>query len=63
MGNTQKKQFIDKEIYQKSYGSNVPNETYPPSSIILKYLEFTQPPFPLARDAIYRWSLKLKDRG
>ena len=30
MGNTQKKQFIDKEIYKKSYGSNVPNETYPP---------------------------------
>ena len=38
---TQKKWFIDKEIYQKSsYGGNVPSETYFPSPIP-KYLEST----------------------
>ena len=30
MGHTQKKRFIDKEIHRKSYGSDVPSETYPP---------------------------------
>ena len=42
MGHTQKKQFIDKDIYQKSsYDSDVPSETYPPPSPIPKHLEFT----------------------
>ena len=39
MGHTWKKQFNDKDIYQKSYGSAVSSETYPSS--ILKHLEFT----------------------
>ena len=58
MGHTQKKRFIDKEIYQKSsYGSDVPSETYllplpqPETSRI--YL----PPPPLAREVIYGWPL------
>ena len=48
MEHTQKKRFIDKEIYQKSScGSDVPSETYIPSPLppppcpILKHLEFT----------------------
>ena len=33
MAHTQKKDFIDKEMYQKSSysGDDVPSETYPPS--------------------------------
>ena len=39
MGHTQKKRFIDKEIYQKlSYGSDVPSETYPPPPSCRIYL-------------------------
>ena len=42
MGRTQKKRFINKEIYQKStYGSDVPSETYPSPFPISKHLEFT----------------------
>ena len=45
MGQTQKKRFIDKGIYQKlSYGSDVPSEIYPLSSPIPKHLEVTYPP-------------------
>ena len=63
MGNAQKKRFIDKEIYQKSsYGNDVPSESYLPSSIP-KHAEFTHPASPLARDFIYEWFLKLKDKG
>ena len=29
MEHTRKKRFIDKEIYQKLYGSDVPSEAYP----------------------------------
>ena len=66
MGHTQKKRFIDKEIYRKSYGSDVPSEIYPPPSPIPKPLEFTypSPPLPspslLARDVIYGWPLSQK---
>ena len=38
-GTHMEKQFNDKDIYQKSYGSAVSSETYPSS--ILKHLEFT----------------------
>ena len=63
MGNAQKKRFIDKEIYQKSsYGNDVRSESYLPSSIP-KHAEFTHPASPLARDFIYEWFLKLKDKG
>ena len=41
MGHTQIKRFIEKEIYQKSYGNDVPSETYAPPSPIPKHLEFT----------------------
>ena len=42
MEHKKKKQFIDKEIYQKSsYGSDVPSKRYPPPSSIPKHLEFT----------------------
>ena len=48
MGHTQKKRFIDKEIYQKStYGSDVPSETYPspfPSRNIQNLLNPTSSP-------------------
>ena len=39
---TQKKQFIDKEVYEKSsYAIDVSSETYSPPSPIPKHLEFT----------------------
>ena len=42
MEQTQKKRFIDKEIYRKSsYGSDFSSELYPPPSPIPKHLEFT----------------------
>ena len=42
MGHTQKKLFIDMEIYQKSsYGSDVLSKTNPLPSPIAKHLEFT----------------------
>ena len=51
---TQKKQFIDKEIYQKlSYCSDVLGETYPPPSPLPNNLPllppFPPPPFPIIK--------------
>ena len=57
MGHTEKKQFIGKEMYQKSsYAREVPGETYPlPSPFPHPEASriYLTPPPPLARDVIY----------
>ena len=58
---TQKKRFIDKEIYQKSsYGSDVPSETYPPPFPHSKTSRTYLTPLPtpaVGKDVIYGWPL------
>ena len=58
---TQKKRFIDKEIYQKwSYGSDIPSEKYPPPLSHPKTSRIYLTPLPpIARDVIYGWSLSI----
>ena len=55
---TQKKQFIDKEIYQKSsYGSDEPSETYALPFPITKTSRIYLTLLSLARNVIYGWLL------